>query len=368
MLGTSLIARFCAILVKMGMPLVYIYHLLVGSFFLNVAAEDATGMEKVANVLLLPCRYLLEGKRAILLDGMYHFEREFTYDRHFYFKTTCALALLPISLPMGALIKLGSYWFMETKQRAKDLQEAWKVSLPVRSLEKYREMGLEVCDWTQGKWSPSPRYKRRPEDAKALKRDIEALRTIVEILKEKQIPFWMDCGSCLGAYRYGGVIPWDWDIDIAVLSIDFDHVRRALLALDPKKYVVQDWSGRDKPNTYLKVYVKKSRSLIDLYHFGIDPEKQELFTVLSNEWNIFLTRAWKIRELRYTIPMPFSRVFPLKRALFEGIEVPVPNQIEEYLHAFYGENLAPARIYNEKTKQYEVDSTHPYWQLPGVQS
>ncbi len=367
MLGTSLLARFGNLLVKMGMPLVYVYHLLVGSFFLNIAAEDAKGLEKIANAVLIPCRYLLEGKRAILQEGVYHFEREFTYDRHFYFKTTCALTLLPISLPLGCLIKLGSYCFAETKQRAKNVKKTWEAP-PTHRLEEYRQMGLEVHDWIQGQWISPPHYKRRPEDAETLRDAIEALRAIASILKEKQIPFWMDCGSCLGTYRYGGVIPWDWDIDIAVLSMDFDSVRRALLTLDPEKYAIQDWSGRDKPNTYLKVYVKKSRNLIDLYHFGIDSEKKELFTVLSNEWNIFLPHSWKVRELRYTVPMPFSRVFPLKRAMFEGIEVPVPNQIEEYLHAFYGENLAPARIYNEKTKQYEVDSTHPYWQLPGVQS
>jgi hypothetical protein len=111
------------------------------------------------------------------------------------------------------------------------------------------------------------------------------------------------------------------------------------------------------------VYVHESGGLIDLYNFAIDEENKQVHTLLSNEHNIFMPTDWRERELRYTKPMPFTYVFPLKKAYFEGIEVPVPGQTEKYLQVFYGENLAPASLYNPTSGKYEKDLSHPYWQL-----
>lgn len=365
---SSLLERSSSILVKLGMPLVYGYHLICGSVFLNVAADDASNLEKLANNALAPLHYLFEGKRAIPVekDGVlaYDFVRRFDYSHHFFVKTAASLSALPISLTVG--IPLKALACMTNKEHYQHLVAADKSTHVVSNVDYYRSLGLEINDFEKADLISPPKHKRRLEDLQALKGDVEALKEIVAIMKEEKIPFWIDCGSCLGAYRYGGVIPWDWDIDMAVLSPDFNNVKHALHRLDSEKYVVQDWSGRDRPETYLKVYVKETQNLIDIYHFGFDPVRQELFTILSNEFNIFLPESWKIRELRYTTPMPFSHVFPLKKALFEGIEVPVPGHIEEYLQTFYGQNLEPIRIYNEISGEYEKDDSHPYWQLPYV--
>ncbi len=360
---TSLLERSSTLVIKLGMPLVYAYHLICSNTFLNVAAEDAHGLEKAANYALIPYQYLFEGKRALPDNELaYRFERRFAYDDHFFIRTASSVATLPLSLIVGGGLKAAAFCFEETRARHRHLLQATKTPIVHSNLECYRCMGLAVNDYMQAESIPMGSYQRRPGDAEKLQADIEALGTIVKLLHDNQILFWLDCGSCLGAYRYSGAIPWDWDIDIAVLSPDFANIKRVLGTMDPEKYCVQDWSGRDRPETYLKVFVRENGGMIDIYHFGLDPEKQELHTILSNEFNIFLPDSWKQRELRYTHPMPFSRVFPLKKALFEGIEVPVPGQIEEYLRGFYGANLAPARIYSEITQAYEKDLSHPYWQ------
>lgn len=365
---TTMLSRNSWLIYKVGMPLVYLYHLLVGSVFFNTAADDAQGVEHLANFALVPMQYLLDGKRAIpVVDGQgkisYEIEQRFDYDHHFYLKTAMATTALPISVVLGTALKGLSYLSGETRCRAE------KIGASVYSTDPhsyYRSIGLQINNFRQAEQIHSPKYQRRPLQPHPLQADIEALKEIVALLSEHNIPFWIDRGSCLGCYQHEGTVPADWDIDLAVLQPDFHLVKNALKKLDPEKYAVQDWSGRQRPQSYLKVYVRESGGLIDIFHFAIDEEKKEIYTLFSNELNIFAPASWMTREKRYTPSMPFSYVFPLKKGCYEGIEVPVPGQIEEYLHVFYGKNLSPAKIYNELTGKYDKDLTHPYWQLPST--
>lgn len=366
---TALLERGSWVICKLGMPLVFFYHLILGSVFLNTAAEDAHGLEKIANTVLIPVHYFFEGKKAIpILDKNGHpsylLERRFDYTHHFFVKTASSIAAFPFSITLGSTLKALSYLSSETRQRAERIKVASQSTHVECNLSYYRSLGMPIEDLDTASFIAPPQYARNPKSTHRLATDLQALKEIVRILNHHKIPYWIDCGTCLGAYRYGGCIPHDWDIDIGVLSPDFSNIKNALQELDPEKFVVQDWSGRALPKTYLKVFVRESGGMIDLYHFGIDPETKTIHTILSNEFNIFLPHSWKAREKRYTIPMPFEFVFPLKKALFEGFEVPVPGQIEKYLQKFYGENLSPAHIYNELTDSYEKDLSHPYWQTP----
>jgi len=194
--------------------------------------------------------------------------------------------------------------------------------------------------------------------------DKEALKEILSLFTEKEIPCWLDCGTCLGAYRHGGIIPWDNDIDVEVLENDFDNVMHALQGLDKTKYAAQDWSSRALPRTYIRVYIKSTRNHIDIFFAAIDAENQMLTTIFSNEGSNFMPEKWKIREKTLCKPLPFDVVFPLKKGNFDGIEVPVPNQTRTYLNYKYGPNIEPARIYNAETDSYEKDLSHPYWEIP----
>jgi len=361
-----LIERGSWLVMKVGMPLVFFYHVIVGSVFFNTAAEDASGLEKAANVALIPMQYLFEGSVAIADDDGYHLERRFDYEHHFFVKTAASVTALPFSILIGGTLKSIAYISPQTRKRAEKIYVASHSSRISSFNDYYRSIGMEIEDFDEAEFIAPPQYRRHPEAKHRLESDLGALKEIIRILEKEKIPFWIDCGSCLGTYQYGGCIPHDWDIDIGVLLPDFHNVKNALQKLDPDKYVVQNWSGRALPESYLKVFVKESGGMIDIYHFAIDPEKKEISTLLSNEFNIFLPRSWVVREKRYSASMAVSDVFPLTKALFEGIEVPVPGNIEKYLQVFYGENLAPAKIYNEITGTYEKDLTHPYWDIPHV--
>ena len=205
-------------------------------------------------------------------------------------------------------------------------------------------------------------YARGPADKAHLFEEKEAFAQIVRLLRENKILFWADCGTCLGAYRYGGIIPWDNDLDIAILKPDFENMLCALSALESSKYLVQDWSNRSLPRTYVRVYIRSTRGYIDIYTYAIHSDTNSVQYICSNESNMFMLEGWKINERRYMVQTPFAVVFPLKIADFDGIQIPVPNQTEKYLQMRYGENLSPVKIYNPETGLYEKDLSHPYWE------
>jgi len=360
-----------------GMPLVQCYHLLCASPFINVAADDAEGLEKAAGVVLMPVQYLLSGNKAVNViddkDGQkiacYSLQQRFDYrDKDMWQKTALSYAALPASVAIGSVLKGLSYFSSDTRRRHAKILKAKISDRVVLQTDYYKSIGIQPVDLATAESIHPTYHKRRPGEENVLQIEKEAFKQVVQTLTDHKIMFWVDCGTCLGAYRYGGIIPWDWDIDLAILQPDFDNVKNVLTAnLDSEKYIVQDWSSRDKPKTYLKVYVKATGTLIDIYHFAIDPKNQSIYSILSNGDCVFLTESWKIRERRFTIPTSFDIVFPLKKATFDGIEVFVPAKTKEYLQQRYGENIEPVKIYDEKTGRYEKDLSHPYWQRAYVQ-
>jgi len=88
------------------------------------------------------------------------------------------------------------------------------------------------------------REKYNPEGSTLRKAQVRMLDILIEvdkICKKHGIPYWLDSGTLLGAVRHGGFIPWDDDMDIAVLRDDYNRLRDVLIHELPKKYVFSDW-------------------------------------------------------------------------------------------------------------------------------
>lgn len=354
--------KFAKLFIHFGLPVVAAYHCMIGNIFLNTSAQDATGLEKAGDLLLAPVHYLLCGKVAILEEGRYRLAQQFDYQSSWALKTSASLLSCPIALPVGCLLKGAAFLSQTTRERHAKISEALSAPIIQSNLDLYERLGISISSSFES--IDPPQYQRRSGEENKLLMEKELLKAIIAIFNEKQIPYWVDCGTCLGAYRYGGAIPWDEDIDIAILSPDFDNAFHALRELDSDKYQVQDWSNRSRPKTYLRVYIKENRNYIDIYHFDINPEQKTVASICSNDISPFMVESWKIRERRFTIPTPYEIIFPLKKAQFDGIEVCIPCQTKLYLQQRYGENIGPIKIYNDKTDEYEKDLSHPYWLLP----
>lgn len=362
-----LLKKAFVFLVFIGLPVVDLYHTYTSHVFFNMEIAGGHGLEKIANKILIPVHYCFAGRKVYIEQQsgktLCNIRQKFDYEKQFGIRTLASIAALPLSVPLGYTLKALAMIDSTVRERYHLVCRFIKSGEIPPNNAYYETVGINTKFYLEGDEVECQNYKRRPEDREVLSEDKKGLRAIVDIFTRHKLVFWMDCGTCLGSYRYGGIIPWDFDIDVAILAPDFDRAYYLLKReLDPSLYVVQDWSGRDRPDTYLKVYCKKSHNLIDIFLFKINDKRKTLRAVLSNELSVFLPESWKVRERRYIVDTPFDSVFPLKKGFFDGICVPVPCNTKGYLQARYGENIEPNFIYNEKNGRYEKDIYHPYWQ------
>lgn len=68
--------------------------------------------------------------------------------------------------------------------------------------------------------------------------ELETLLAISEACKKANITWWMDSGTCLGAIRHQGFIPWDDDIDIGMMREDYNRFLEIAPDVLPKGYTL----------------------------------------------------------------------------------------------------------------------------------
>ena len=101
---------------------------------------------------------------------------------------------------------------------------------------------------------------------------LEMLKDIDKICKKHDIPYFLVGGSCLGAVRHNGFIPWDDDADIGMLYDDymrFLEVVKIELQQD-KNYYFQTFDTHKEYNVFIpamkfrkrNTYVKEANSLL----------------------------------------------------------------------------------------------------------
>lgn len=70
-------------------------------------------------------------------------------------------------------------------------------------------------------------------------RMLDMLVVVDEICRRNDIPYWIEGGTLLGAVRHGGFIPWDDDLDIALMKKDYIQLLKCLKEELPAQYRLQ---------------------------------------------------------------------------------------------------------------------------------
>lgn len=85
---------------------------------------------------------------------------------------------------------------------------------------------------------------RRPYPAGALERlqgvERDILAAVDAVCREAGITYYVDSGTCLGAVRHGGFVPWDDDADVAMPVEDYRRFRELAPRMLPAGYSLHD--------------------------------------------------------------------------------------------------------------------------------
>ncbi|MBQ3249015.1 MAG: LicD family protein [Alistipes sp.] len=217
------------------------------------------------------------------------------------------------------------------------------------------------------------------------------LNVIADICRQHDIPWWLSSGTLLGAARHEGFIPWDDDVDIVLLRRDYKRLKRILLNLESEEFV---FHTMDSDVEYVKTFgkfrkrqgrVRVTSRRYDYYRwagvgldiFAIEKTNYIAARIASVVYNnlqhttSYIRCGWLRRplirlievlclgilnpllrlvglinprgEYHYTLGTGWAKhtffirdTMPLARARFEGVEFPVPKDMDAYLTRVYG--------------------------------
>ncbi|MDE6523352.1 MAG: LicD family protein [Muribaculaceae bacterium] len=246
-------------------------------------------------------------------------------------------------------------------------------------------------------------------------RMLDMLKYIDKICQENGIKYWLSSGSCLGAVRHRGFIPWDDDVDIELQRQDYRKLINVLSKENHPQFILQ--TDKNDPN-YLHPYAKlrdlhsivkenNNNDINNKYNgcfidiFCIEPSySKKLWKICGGFWNkLILPQAliknplirrfligilrfsflniifpiirtgnlfYKTKKLRHCLGCGFIKerykddIKEVQYVLFEEYTLPVPQNYDHYLRCLYGidyNNLPDLdNITNHIVKCYFIDN------------
>ena len=92
-------------------------------------------------------------------------------------------------------------------------------------------------------------------------RMLEILKCVDQICRKHNLKYWLTCATLLGAVRHGGFVPWDDDLDIAMMRDDYLKLMDILPNELPEQFELQN-DKTEKGYVYLYCKVRDNNSSI----------------------------------------------------------------------------------------------------------
>ena len=196
-----------------------------------------------------------------------------------------------------------------------------------------------------------------------------ALKAIDKVFGKHKIQYWLDYGTLLGAIREGGIIPWDFDVDLGIwlkdvpkictLRKDFRELGYDLYinpnhcSLQLRKYD-ETASKRDRIfNTRKHLLCLLIRTKMDGYairlHFVPIVRSLAFFNIRKTDnWDWFVELMWKL-VIRFKlfedlwVSSPMSNIGNFTKVQFYDKQFPAPEKPKEYLRFMFGDWETPKK-------------------------
>lgn len=254
--------------------------------------------------------------------------------------------------------------------------------------------------------------------------ELNIVVSFLEICKKHDLKYYMLGGTCLGAVRHSGFIPWDDDIDVGMPRADYQRFLNIAQSELPENIFLQTFETdpeylqgfaklRDSSTTFLET----SSSFLNINHgvfidiFPLDGYKKSRISTYKRKLYAsrisqeFLYNANNKKTLKYILAKilvgsskrarnkmdklakkyPFEKcdtvanyygawgnkeIMPKEvfssgtQAKFEGLDVIIPKNYDEYLTRLYGNYMQFPPVEKRVTHHYTeiVDFDTPYIQ------
>jgi len=224
--------------------------------------------------------------------------------------------------------------------------------------------------------------------ARGQKRKVQQISTLIlekfdEVCRKYEIPYFLHFGTLIGAIRHGGCIPWDDDIDVAMLREDIEKLKsvmddeviyiddvigpwrnrniRVKLKCEDAPYFVDIWVleySRCRPEDGQKALEMKRALHTEMIRYD-DADKdlyQEHCRAMLNKYIEIFKKEFQVcnkEEAEYILwaidngfqetanrkYYQVSDIFPLREMEFEGRMYWVPQKAEELMNKNYNDGL-----------------------------
>ncbi len=249
------------------------------------------------------------------------------------------------------------------------------------------KIGAEMAEQLRQRYNPEGSALRR--DQRLL---LDMLLILDEVCRQHNIQWWLSSGTLLGAARHGGFIPWDDDMDIVMLRKDYRRLEKILRKYDNHEFVLHCMAtdveyvnlfgkfrrregaiqSKNRRNNYYKwrgvgldiFAIERTSGFAARAASVIYNNVQHLTSYIRWGWlrkplirivellclgiiNPLLRLIGAINpkgEYHYTLGTGWAhstfykeQIFPLTKVQFEGVEMPVPKDMDAYLTNVYGD-------------------------------
>lgn len=218
--------------------------------------------------------------------------------------------------------------------------------------------------------------------------NLELVNFIDNICKKYNFKYWIEGGTLLGAIRHNDFIPWDDDVDLAMVRRDYEKLlpmlKHEISANGLDNYISVERMDRVNNNNFLISFIKLSfrvnHSLfgfIDIFPYDFRKDDVGINEkIYNNEKRSFYKKLFggkdkcevikeymenlnlTLDESKFLIPgvdgirvdmygfdiIKSDVIFPLKSVKFNNNYYPCPNNSDEYLKMIYGDYLNIPKI------------------------